>query len=385
VNGVPINKSTPTDEPARSPSAQDAVSLPQQVVLGAIREEEPAAQAAPAALSVSTLCWARFFESSARVPELCAFFLFRELGAIRAVSRQACVEAQRVFDARWARMFPSPWSAVAGCDATEMHNEEKLSRDESQARFNKLMKDQDRMVKAMREGDGHTFSQVAQGMGPEELCALDMVSGLYSMVSFGCPASANDRSLLHYAAIRCDLAAARWLLRRGASPNIKSEDQDSHGGSSTFWMPLHHAARNGDVPMCKLLLTAGADPTARIADPDDEVGIQSTDNQFRSLAPSLSTKYRQQCLQPGSTAADVAAAVKNEAVVQLLRAWPQGTPRRAQPEHLAPEKVTKTSVGCEVAGHIAASVAEDQKPLVFRPRHRYCKVPGPLCPQRPGC
>merc|ERR1719379_2828631 len=67
----------------------------------------------------------------------------------------------------------------------------------------------------------------------------------------------NDRSLLHYAAIEGDLAAARCLLRHGANPNVKSADTDLYGMRNTSWTPLHHAARNGDVPMCKLLLTAG--------------------------------------------------------------------------------------------------------------------------------
>jgi ankyrin repeat protein len=58
-----------------------------------------------------------------------------------------------------------------------------------------------------------------------------------------------------------DPAGPRWLIERGADPNLGWGPGDDEGEA-----PLHVAARRWDVPMVELLVRHGADPLRRRAD-----------------------------------------------------------------------------------------------------------------------
>jgi ankyrin repeat protein len=277
------------------------------------------------------------------------------MGAMRGASRKVLTASQLFFDARWRRQFPCPWSAAAGGDPAE--DGTPKDKEERQKQFNEKINALERAMGAMEDGDANKFGEAAEALGPASLSQLNMASFC---------GNNNDRSLLHYAAIRCDLLAARWLLRRGASPNIKSYDTDCYGMNSTSWTPLHHAARNGDVAMCKVLLAAGADVHAELTDPE----MKDYDQKFRSLHASGRTLYKQDVLGAGSTPADIATRIGNKPLAELLSSW--------RPPFLAPERV---KMGANVAAAVAEAIAQDPRPVVLRPRHRYCKVPGPLVPE----
>lgn len=379
VNGVPITKAQPELPPGPQSAPQVGKDeSPETSEPAEARELAPEGDRATALPEVSAarqvLCqdWTPIFHSSHWVPDICSFLLFREIAPLRAVSRLTQAMAEPSFEARWARMFPCPWAAGyedGQCRPGEVEKEQ----DEFSTRIDLLEK----ALSAMADGDSPAFCQAATRLGTSALSMLNMASF--------CDGS-NDRTLLHYAAIRCDMVAARWLLRRGASPNVASRDTDGYGMNDTSWTPLHHAARNGDAPMCKLLLSAGADASAKLTDPDSSWARQ-VDSLFRSLDPSRSSNYRSNLIQKGSTAADVAALIKNQALAKLLYAWPEGAQARARPRCLAPESAIGDdglSLICSpVAAAIEAAVADDRKPLVFRPRHKHCRVPGPLCPAPP--
>jgi ankyrin repeat protein len=63
-----------------------------------------------------------------------------------------------------------------------------------------------------------------------------------------------DRSALHYAGYRNNLAMTELLLDSGADPNIAALDGER---------PLHTAAFAGDLPIIMALLREGADVTAK--------------------------------------------------------------------------------------------------------------------------
>lgn len=315
--------------------------------------------------------WLPVFASEARASDICALLPLRQMGALRGTSCHVLSAAQLAFDASWRRQFPCPWSAAAGGDPAE--DEESTDQEEAQKNFSERINKLERAMTAMANGDAKGFGEAAEALGPRSLSMLNMAS-------FG--GNSNDRSLLHYAAIRCDLAAARWLLRRGASPNVKSLDIDCYGMSDTSWTPLHHAARNGDVAMCKLLLAAGADVHTKLTDPEDK----SYDREFRSLLASGSCFYKDHFLGEGSTAADIATRIGNKPLAELLRTWPHGAPARARPPCLASAGRRDdrgneiNAMGAKVADAVAKAIMEDPRPVVLRPRHRHCKVPGPLVP-----
>lgn len=317
--------------------------------------------------SVRRIDWMPCFCSASGASNLCALLLVGQIGPMRATSRQVLSIVQPRFDARWRRLFPCPWSAAVGGEPTAEKDEES-DRQEGQKRFEERINALERAMGAMANGDSRDFGEAAEALGPVALSMLNMAS-------FCGPN--NDRSLLHYAVIRCDLAAARWLLRHGASPNVKSHDTDLYGERDTSWTPLHHAARNGDVPTCKLLLAAGADVDALLTDPESGFGKDS-DACFRSLRASGSCFYKSDFLGAGSSPTDIATRIGNTALAELLRTWPDGAPARARPSRIAPSIVS--TMGPKVAAAVAAAVAENPMCAVLRPRHRHCQVPGPLVP-----
>jgi Ankyrin repeats (3 copies) len=72
------------------------------------------------------------------------------------------------------------------------------------------------------------------------------------------PALIDSRGgVLHLMAARNDVAAAKWLLARGADVNSRWSSQ---GAEVT---PLHLAAARGHRDMVRLLVDAGADPRIR--------------------------------------------------------------------------------------------------------------------------
>ncbi len=60
----------------------------------------------------------------------------------------------------------------------------------------------------------------------------------------------KGRTPLHFAVIRRKHEVVRYLLKKGANPNLR----DDYGNT-----PLHYAYENGDVEMVSILMRAGVD------------------------------------------------------------------------------------------------------------------------------
>jgi hypothetical protein len=314
---------------------------------------------------------------------VCRMLQFKDIICMRSISRQTKLDAQSAFAERWEFTFPCVWSAAA--TALGNHTVRILKAEvfnvgwdghSSEEIYGARADDLDIAMEALAHGRLCDFIAAVKMLGPAGVSILDM----HSFCSCD-----NDRTLLHYAVIRCDLPTTRWLLQRGASPNVSSRDGDGYGCGSTHWTPLHHAARNGDVPMCKLLLSAGADPNAQLVDPSR----YSRDADFQFRASQISEEY----VRHGSTAAEVAAHFGHKVTARLLRDWPQGAPPCARPPCLVPafdnslhgipsmdDASVKVVFDVPVVQSIVESVSATPDLAAMEPRHRQCIVPGPIVP-----
>jgi hypothetical protein len=158
-------------------------------------------------------------------------------------------------------------------------------------------------AEAVRSRDFKAFVAAAEKLLPHHLSQVDHAS--------------PRRSPLHYAAIHGDLRMARWLLQRGASPNVQAMgDKGVSNSECSTWMPLHHAAANGDVRMCMLLLSAGASIEARTA---SHVFLR------------LSSMKQIAAIKAGSRPVDIADSMGHGIVMGFLQSWPHNVPFRLRP------------------------------------------------------
>jgi ankyrin repeat protein len=68
-------------------------------------------------------------------------------------------------------------------------------------------------------------------------------------------AGSGVRTALHHAVFGNSEAGARFLLERGADPNIRCEGDNAY--------PLHFAVEKHRFPIIRLLIEHGADPSAK--------------------------------------------------------------------------------------------------------------------------
>ena len=99
---------------------------------------------------------------------------------------------------------------------------------------------------------------------------------------------AGNQSHLHFAAIRNDMEAARWLIANGAEVNAKNK-----AGS----MPLHNAAWNNAAPVAELLIANGAAVNAKTKNGQTplDLAIREKNTAMQSLLRQHGGRCNEQC------------------------------------------------------------------------------------------
>lgn len=253
---------------------------------------------------------------------------FGQALALRATCRVAEDATHKQFNAVWLRAYPH-CSADGGAEDDHSNQWSGPWDHDTPIVMCPALGDKHRGkwlgAEAIRNRDFDAFVAAAEKLLPHHLSQLDNAS--------------PRRSPLHYASIHGDLHAARWLLQRGASPNVQAiaDVRVPHSECPT-WMPLHHAAANGDVRMCMLLLSAGASVKARIAS---------------HIFLRLSSTKQIASINAGSRPVDIAESLGHVVVMECLRSWPHNAPGLLRPP---PSLFQLRAAGCDCgdlhrAGH----------------------------------